>query len=623
MQGIQRNRLFKTAFMTFIIFFICSNSGALYAAPMTDAQAVATAQAALSAAAPLKPVEGTDTNIVALAQRIVNQKVSGVTVKMAATFNPQISSTGVITYASAARSNSVRFSLTKNSTTVTQTVLVTIPAKSSVVTPPPATTDAQAVAAAQAALSAAAPLKPVEGTDTNIVTLAQRIVNQKVSGITVKMAATFNPQISSTGVITYASAARSNSVRFSLTKKSTTVTHTVLVTIPAKSSVVTPPPASADAQAVAAAQAALTAAGTFKPVEGKDSNLVTMAQAIVDKSVSGIQISIISSANSNVSSTGSITYGSTANSGNVTLKLSKNSTSASQVVSITVPAKAVVSSSFNVKNYGAKGDGVTDDRTAIQSAINAASTKGGGTVYLPDGKYMVSLSTSGTGLNLASNIKLELSSGAELRAIKTSLTNYRFINMSNVSNVEITGGRIIGDWAARKPATSEYGRGICLYNSTNVRIHDVEISDFIGDGIYVSGNSSGSGGASVKVVIEDFVIHDCCRNGISIISAKDLVIQNGNIYNITGTMPKSFIDVEPNNNTQYAQNIYVKNIKGQNAGGYGYMFGFGHYYNVIKYPCSVTFENCTGTNMALGLYNSANVATYEKTNPALFDLKWL
>jgi len=124
-------------------------------------------------------------------------------------------------------------------------------------------------------------------------------------------------------------------------------------------------------------------------------------------------------------------------------------------------------------------------------------------------------------------------------------------------------------------------------------------------------------------VIEDFVIHDCCRNGISIISAKDLVIQNGNIYNITGTMPKSFIDVEPNNNTQYAQNIYVKNIKGQNAGGYGYMFGFGHYYNVIKYPCSVTFENCTGTNMALGLYNSANVATYEKTNPALFDLKWL
>ncbi|HRY13804.1 MAG TPA: hypothetical protein P5309_09545, partial [Syntrophomonadaceae bacterium] len=157
MQGIQRNRLFKTAFMTFIIFFICSNSGALYAAPMTDAQAVATAQAALSAAAPLKPVEGTDTNIVALAQRIVNQKVSGVTVKMAATFNPQISSTGVITYASAARSNSVRFSLTKNSTTVTQTVLVTIPAKSSVVTPPPATTDAQAVATAQAALSAAAP----------------------------------------------------------------------------------------------------------------------------------------------------------------------------------------------------------------------------------------------------------------------------------------------------------------------------------------------------------------------------------------------------------------------------------------------------------------------------------
>jgi len=46
---------------------------------------------------------------------------------------------------------------------------------------------------------------------------------------------------------------------------------------------------------------------------------------------------------------------------------------------------------LNVKTqYGAKGDGVTDDTTAIQNALNAAATQGGGVVYLPAATYLVS-----------------------------------------------------------------------------------------------------------------------------------------------------------------------------------------------------------------------------------------
>lgn len=45
---------------------------------------------------------------------------------------------------------------------------------------------------------------------------------------------------------------------------------------------------------------------------------------------------------------------------------------------------------YDVRDYGARGDGVTDDRLAIQAAIDAAHEAGGGTVYLPEGEYRVS-----------------------------------------------------------------------------------------------------------------------------------------------------------------------------------------------------------------------------------------
>jgi len=63
---------------------------------------------------------------------------------------------------------------------------------------------------------------------------------------------------------------------------------------------------------------------------------------------------------------------------------------------------------LNIRDYGAKGDGVTKDTAAIQAAIDAAEKQGGGEVHIPPGRYI-----SGT-IRLKNNVTLYLEAGATL-----------------------------------------------------------------------------------------------------------------------------------------------------------------------------------------------------------------
>jgi hypothetical protein len=81
------------------------------------------------------------------------------------------------------------------------------------------------------------------------------------------------------------------------------------------------------------------------------------------------------------------------------------------------PATLVASGVYDVRDFGAKGDGQTFDTVAIQSAIDKASNAGGGKVVLPPGTYL-----SGS-LHLKSHTELFIDKEATLLG-SASLSDY-------------------------------------------------------------------------------------------------------------------------------------------------------------------------------------------------------
>jgi polygalacturonase len=80
--------------------------------------------------------------------------------------------------------------------------------------------------------------------------------------------------------------------------------------------------------------------------------------------------------------------------------------------------EAGAESVYDVRQYGAKGDGRSKNTEAIQRAVDECTSAGGGTVYLSPGVYL-----SGT-VVLKENVTLRLESGATLLG-STDLADYR------------------------------------------------------------------------------------------------------------------------------------------------------------------------------------------------------
>jgi hypothetical protein len=144
---------------------------------------------------------------------------------------------------------------------------------------------------------------------------------------------------------------------------------------------------------------------------------------------------------------------------------------------------------YNIRNFGAKGDGTTLDSPAINEAIEICSSNGGGTVLVPPGIYL-----SGT-IHLKSNMVFHIEAGATILGTN-DLTDYQgtedverkgrsewysaLIVGDKISNIEISGRGIINGNNVFNPDGEEEMRGphVIFFNkSENITIRDIFVKD--------------------------------------------------------------------------------------------------------------------------------------------------
>lgn len=199
---------------------------------------------------------------------------------------------------------------------------------------------------------------------------------------------------------------------------------------------------------------------------------------------------------------------------------------------------------YDVRDYGAKGDGTTLDSPAINAAIEDAASSGGGEVYVPAGTYL-----SGS-IRLKSNIHLNLSAGCTILAAPAEMKAYdesesfggfpeyqdgghTYFHNSLIwavgqENISITGHGMIDGLGLTKKDTERAGnvqggsigtgdKAIALKQCRNVTLRDITIYRGGHFAIILTGCERG---------VIDNVTVDTNRDGMDIDCCKYLSISN-------------------------------------------------------------------------------------------------
>ncbi len=162
------------------------------------------------------------------------------------------------------------------------------------------------------------------------------------------------------------------------------------------------------------------------------------------------------------------------------------------LITTTLAAAAQAAGVFDIRDYGAVGDGATLDTPAIHKAIEACAAAGGGQVLLPPGRYL-----SGT-VHLKSRMTLFLEAGATLIGT-TNLDQYQHPTLPSflpeakwgkwhralilgdgLEDISIAGQGVIDGNKVFDPAGEERMRGphtFVFINCRRVTVRDISFVD--------------------------------------------------------------------------------------------------------------------------------------------------
>ncbi len=137
-------------------------------------------------------------------------------------------------------------------------------------------------------------------------------------------------------------------------------------------------------------------------------------------------------------------------------------------------------------DFGATGDGTTDDSAAVQQALDTAEERGGGTVVLGDGTFLCNLT---------------IGSRTTLHGMGPRATTLLSVPGSNRS---VVAGRGFADLTGTDKATPET-RGANYVGIANLCIDGNRVANTTGYGIQIWGRSH---------IFQDLIVQNCAEDGI-------------------------------------------------------------------------------------------------------------
>jgi len=211
-----------------------------------------------------------------------------------------------------------------------------------------------------------------------------------------------------------------------------------------------------------------------------------------------------------------------------------------------------------VTGYGANNSYGADATSAINSAISAANSAGGGIVYVPAGHYKIG--TNGS-IHLQSHVNLYLAPGALIQV--ASGYGGGFHNSSAIYTETDSGAEISGRGVIYGTGTSQ-GTFFWLFSSeaeTSFRIQDVMFLDSQTTGVRIQAN--GATIENAKIV----TLPGRLADGIDMESASNITIDNNLILSTDdntefGTGTDSWQVIHPFNNVNITNNLFANLMTG-------------------------------------------------------------